>query len=444
MMEKIDCIIRQAQCVRPEGIFTSDVAIGQGIIQEISPHIEIPKGQDVRVINGDGLHLMPGVIDSQVHFREPGLTHKEDLETGSKAALLGGVTTFLEMPNTNPPTTSLQSLKEKIALGKEKSWVDFGFFIGASGANLQELQKAIELSGCCGIKIFLGSSTGDLLLYKKESLEDILTNIPNAIIAVHSENEELLNKNIHLRDQATSVHAHPQWRSVEVALSSTKRIVEIARRCGRGVHILHISTGEEMDFLKDHKDLFTVEVTPQHLTLSAPECYNELGTFAQMNPPIREARHQERLWQALNDGTVDVIGSDHAPHTKEEKQKAYPQSPSGMPGVQTILPVMLSHVDQGRISLENVVKFLCEAPAKLYSLNDRGRLEVGKKADLILLDRRKEVTIQDDQMASRSNWTPFKGLRYRGSLEHVFLAAEEVSRNGKIQGAPSGQPICSN
>ena len=412
----MDLVIRDAQCVLPGAIRKGDVGISDGKIVALGKF----EHSAARVIDAEGKHLIPGVIDSQVHFREPGLVHKEDLATGSRAAVLGGVTTFLEMPNTSPPTTDEASIREKVALARAKSLANFGFFMGATADNLSELKKVPDIDHCCGIKIFLGSSTGDLLLYDEKVLLDIFRQT-STVIAVHSENEELLQKNLVFHRQAKEVHAHLRWRSVEVALSSTKRIVALARQAGRKVHVLHVSTQEEVEFLAHHKEHCTVEVTPQHLTLAAPECYDRLGTYAQMNPPIREQRHRQALWRAVADGTVDVIGSDHAPHTRAEKDVGYPGSPSGLPGVQTMLPLMLDHCAQGRITLEQVVELLCAAPARLYGFSTKGRIEQGMDADIVVLDLDREVTLTDEMMASRCGYTPFCGKTVRGFPTHTII-----------------------
>ena len=412
----MDLVIRDAQCVLPGAIRKGDVGISEGKIVALGKF----EHSAARVIDAEGKHLIPGVIDSQVHFREPGLVHKEDLATGSRAAVLGGVTTFLEMPNTSPPTTDEASIRAKVALARSKSWANFGFFMGATADNLSELKKVPDIDHCCGIKIFLGSSTGDLLLYDEKVLLDIFRQT-STVIAVHSENEELLQKNLVFHREAKDVHAHLRWRSVEVALSSTKRIIALARQAGRKVHILHVSTQEEVEFLAHHKEHCTVEVTPQHLTLAAPQCYDRLGTYAQMNPPIREQRHRQALWRAVADGTVDVIGSDHAPHTRAEKDLGYPGSPSGLPGVQTMLPLMLDHCAQGRITLEQVVELLCAAPARLYGLSTKGRIEQGMDADIVVLDLNREVTLTDEMMASRCGYTPFCGKTVRGFPTHTII-----------------------
>ncbi|WP_127714632.1 dihydroorotase [Halobacteriovorax sp. HLS] len=435
-MEKFDLIVRNGNCILDTGIFVKDIGISKGKIVSIADQIKEGAHQE---IDASGKHVFPGIIDTQVHFREPGLTHKEDLESGSSAAVLGGVTTFLEMPNTNPATTTKKAIEEKIALAQSKSHANFGFFMGATSDNLEELKKISEIKGCCGIKIFLGSSTGNLLLFEKGPIEEIFKNT-KGIIALHSENEEMLVSNSSIRDNAASAHDHPKWRNVETALSSTLRIIQIAKQCNRKVHVLHITTQEEIEFLKNNKDICTVEVTPQHLTLSAPQCYDKLGTYAQMNPPIREVHHREALWVGLKDGTVDVIGSDHAPHTKEEKDKGYPNSPSGMPGVQTIFPVLLHHYANKRLTLDEIVKFMCVNPAKLYGLN-KGHIKEEYDADLTIVDLEKEVEIQDQEMLSKCGWTPFNGMKYHGEISHTIVMGKVAMQNGKINKSVLGLPV---
>ena len=376
-----------------KGSRSVDVFIKDGKIAKVGENLAADElYKDVQKYDASGKYVLPGVIDSQVHFREPGLTHKEGIETGSRSAALGGITTFFEMPNTSPSTTTDLRIKEKVDIAKKKSYTNFGFFMGATGDNLDELKKIPEVEGCCGIKIFLGSSTGSLLLYDKDKLFEIFKNTTSPI-AVHSENEEMLNARKHIRDAATTAHDHPVWRSEEVAFSSTKMVVELAESAERKIHVLHISSKKEIEYLADHKKYISVEVLPQHLTLTAPECYDELGTYAQMNPPIRGIEHKEALWQGIANGTVDVIGSDHAPHTKEEKDQGYPKSPSGMPGTQTIFPVMLNHVSDGKLTLEKLIELMCETPAKMYGMN-KGFVEAGKDADFTIVDPEKEVTLE--------------------------------------------------
>lgn len=435
-MEKFDLIIRGGKCVLESGIKEQDLGIREGKITLLD---NISNIQFDKEIDATGKHIFPGIIDTQVHFREPGLTHKEDLASGSRAAVLGGVTTFLEMPNTSPPTTTDRAISEKVELAKGKSLANFGFFMGGTAENLEELKKAKDLEGCCGIKIFLGSSTGNLLLFEEKSLREIFTQT-HGIIALHSENEEMLVQRKDIRDKATKPHAHPEWRNVETALSSTKRVVGIAKECKRKVHVLHITSKEEMEFLKENKEHCTVEVTPQHLTLSSPECYDRLGTYAQMNPPIRTKENTDGLWTGLKDGVVDVIGSDHAPHSKEEKDRGYPNSPSGMPGVQTIFPVLLHHIDQGNLTIEEVAKYLCFNPSKLYGLN-KGHIKTGFDADITIVDLTKEVEIKNEDMASKCGWTPFDGMKYHGQLDYTIVMGNIVVEKGQVNENYFGKPV---
>ena len=434
-----DLLIKNATVVSSESEFRADVAIEAGKIAKVAPSLSEAAKE---TIDATGLTLIPGVIDTQVHLREPGLTHKEDLETGGRSAVLGGVTTFLEMPNTTPPTTTVESIAVKVDLASGRSYANFGFFMGATDSNLEELKLASEVPGCCGIKIFLGSSTGDLLLYDAKILRQIFHET-KGVIAIHSEDEERLIARKHIRDAATHPREHPVWRDVHSALDSTVRVVELARAENRSLHILHITTKEEIEFLSKNKDLMTVEVTPQHLTLFAPDCYEKLGTLAQMNPPIRSKDHQDGLWEGLKSGVVDVIGSDHAPHTLEEKQRAYPNTPSGMPGLQTTLPLMLDHVSKGRLSLTKMVELLCYRPSTLYNLKSKGEVKEGKDADLVLVDLSKKHVLKNNEMASKCGWTPFDGKEVTGMPVKTIVGGHVVMSDGKILGSPHGKPIAS-
>ena len=437
-MSAFETLIINGTLMTPDGPVQKDLALNHGKIAAILEpgHSEFAPS----TIDAKGLHVLPGIIDSQVHFREPGLDHKEDLHTGSKSAALGGVTTFLEMPNTNPPTVDAASIEYKVSRGRETSFTNFGFFMGATENNLENLQTAIDVEGCCGIKIFLGSSTGSLLLYDKLKLTRIFESC-SLPIALHSENELMLRERNPIRAKSKDVHAHYEWRNVETALSSTQMILDLARETGKRVHVLHISTKEEMKLLAEYQDVATVEVTPQHLTLSAPEDYDRLGTYAQMNPPIRTADHRDGLWVGLSNGTVDVIGSDHAPHTREEKDKGYPSSPSGMPGVQTILTIMLDHVNKGKLTLEKLVDLLSQRPAELYSLKNKGKLMVGYDADITVVDMNKEHVIDDGEQASKCGWTPYHGRKIKGLPVMTIVGGYTVMDNGEIVGSPMGQPI---
>lgn len=407
-----------------------DIAIRDKRIAKIGTS---PRDSATKILDLQGLHVLPGVIDSQVHFREPGLTHKEDLESGTRSAVLGGVTTIFEMPNTAPSTTTQEAFEDKMNRAKNRCHANYAFYIGAAVENASELKSLEQLPHCSGIKIFMGSSTGSLLVDTDEALEKILRSGHRRVI-VHSEDEARMRERRHLATDSRDVHMHPIWRDAESALISTKRLIGLTRKTGRKVHVLHVSTAEEMDFLKEQKALgapedITVEVLPQHLTLFAPDCYDRLKNYAQQNPPIRDKRHQDRIWQALLDGTVDVIGSDHAPHTREEKERPYPQSPSGMPGVQTLVPVMLNHVNEGRLSLSHFTRLVTENPRRVFGVKNKGRIEVGYDADFTVVDMKKQRTIENKWIASRCGWTPFDGMKVQGWPTHTILAGEVVMEN---------------
>ncbi|MNK12080.1 Dihydroorotase [compost metagenome] len=438
-----DLIIKDAICLLPHSSGTglteqkADIAILDGHIALIRDSINDPA---VKTINAKGLHALPGVIDSQVHFREPGLTHKEDLETGTRAAILGGVTSIFEMPNTNPPTTTKELFEDKLARAHNRAHANYAFFVGAGHDNIEEMANLEKLPHCSGIKIFMGSSTGNLLVEDDASLERILSKGTRRVI-VHSEDEMRLRERKHIASDNADVHFHPVWRDVETAVNSTKRLLKIARKTGRPIHVLHVSTGDEMDILMNNKDIATVEVLPQHLTLYAPECYDRLGTYAQQNPPIREKRHLERIWKAVLDGTADVIGSDHAPHTKEEKDRPYPASPSGVPGVQTLLPIMLNHVHDGRLSLTRFVEMVTENPRRVFGIKNKGRLAQGFDADITLVDLKKERTIDNSWIASRCGWTPFHGMKVTGWMTHTIVGGHLAMESDVVVDAHKGQPV---
>lgn len=414
-----------------------DVAVTNKRIAKIAPQItaEAHKTLDLK-----GLHLFPGVIDSQVHFREPGLTHKEDLETGTRSAVLGGVTTIFEMPNTAPSTTTQEAFEDKLQRAKDRCHAHYAFFIGASPENAKELAHLELLPHCSGVKIFMGSSTGNLLVDNDEALESILRSGHRRVI-VHSEDEARMRERRHIAVDSQDVHMHPVWRDAESAMISTKRLIGLARKTGRRVHVLHVSSGDEMDFLQDKKDIATVEVLPQHLTLFAPDCYDRLKNYAQQNPPIREKCHMDRIWKAVLDGTVDVIGSDHAPHTREEKERPYPQSPSGMPGVQTLLPVMLNHVNEGRMPLTRFVEMVSDNPRRVFGVQNKGRIEAGYDADFTVVDMKKSRVIENSWIASRCGWTPYDGMKVQGWPTHTILLGEVVMENDTIVSPHRGQGV---
>ncbi|MGB1090492.1 MAG: dihydroorotase [Oceanobacter sp.] len=344
------------------------------------------------------------------------------------------------MPNTNPLTLTGSDLKAKLDIAANTSWCDYAFYLGGSAANRNDTLMLEMLPGCAGVKVFMGSSFGDLLTDDDAVLRQLLRN-GRRRLAVHAEDEARLRQRQAMVEQSQDVCDHPRWRDVDSALLATRKVVTMAEEEGRRLHVLHVSTAEEMDFLADHKRLVTVEVTPHHLTQQAPECYQTLGSLAQMNPPVREARHQQALWQAINNGLVDVIGSDHAPHTLSEKQQPYPASPSGMTGVQTLLPTMLNHVHEQRLTLERLVDLTSAGPARVFGLAGKGRIAVGYDADFSIVDLKAQRTIRNHWIASVSGWTPYDGKTVTGWPIHTIVRGHVVVQNEALQSRPSAQPI---
>jgi dihydroorotase len=434
-MAGYDLLIHGGTCVTPSGVVRADVGVVAGRIADVGALTGRPAAQQ---LDATGLHVLPGVIDSQVHFREPGLTHKEDIGSGSACAALGGVTCFFEMPNTTPNTDNAERLAWKVARARETSWVDFAFYVGATRENADSLGTLEQLPGCAGVKVFLGSSTGTLLVADEPTLTRVLQS-GRRRIACHSEDEARLQQRRPLAEGKT-VHFHPEWRDEEVAVSSTRRLLRLAEEAGRKVHVLHVTTAGELPLLQQARGFATFEVNPQHLTMAAPECYDRLGTLAQMNPPIRDVRHQSALWEAVRSGLADVLGSDHAPHTREEKAKPYPSSPSGMPGVQTSLPVMLGHVAAGRLTLERLVDLTAHGPARVFGLARKGRLVPGCDADFALVDLKARRTITNAWSRSRVGWTPFDGHEVVGWPVATLVRGNVVMRDDELVGAPRGEP----
>ena len=440
-MKSYDMILRQGEAlIFHQGQIQRqicDIGISGGTIAEIAPKISVAATREIPL---KGLTVLPGVIDSQVHFREPGLTQKEDFETGTKAALLGGVACIFEMPNTLPPTINLENLEDKLHRAEGRAYAHYAFYAGAADDNTAELKGLEKHPHCPGVKVFMGSSTGTLLIESDALLEKVLTHTNRRII-VHSEDEMRLKARRELSQQHHDVHQHPIWRDVETAVSSTQRLLRLARKHNHKVHILHISTAEEMDILKNEKDIASVEVLPNHLTFWAPDCYDKLGTYAQQNPPIREKRHRDALWKAVQNGTADVIGSDHAPHTREEKDRPYPQSPSGTPGVQTLVPIMLDHVHEGRLSLERLTEMITENPRRIFDIKNKGRIQVGFDADFTVVDLKKKRTITNSWIVSRCGWTPFDGMTVTGWPIYTILQGHIAMAEDEIVAPPQGRPI---
>ena len=431
----LDLIIKNGDCYINENFQVTDIGIKEKKIVKIGKIEESSK----ETIDAKGLIVLPGCIDTQVHFREPGSTDAEDLNSGSKAAILGGITSVFEMPNTNPPTSNLIEFQKKIDLAKNRMFTNHAFYFGATPDNSNELSNLKNLVGCCGVKLFAGSSTGDLLVDKEKDIEKIFEHT-SKVVAVHSEDEEILNTNKKLIKDG-DVHSHPVWRSEECAISSTRRIVRIAERYKKKAHILHITTKQEIDFLSQHKGNITFEITPQHLTIFAPDCYDKLGTYAQMNPPIRDKSHYDRLWYGVRNNLNDTIGSDHAPHLKENKEKIYPSSPSGMPGVQTLLPIMLNHVNDGKLTIKQLIRLICENPIKIFNIKDKGFIRESFDADLTIIDMNKISTIDNNNIASKCGWTPFHGKKVKGFPVYTIVNGITKMKNGSILGEPEGEPL---
>ena len=437
MTQRFDLLVKGAQVVTPNGLGAVDVGVADGRIAALG---ELDPSNAGEVFQAQGLTVLPGVIDTQVHFREPGNEHKEDLESGTRAAALGGVTAVFEMPNTKPSTTTAEALADKFERAHGRAWTDHAFYVGAAEENVDELATLERTPGCCGVKIFMGSSTGNLLVDDDETLLAVLRS-GRRRVAVHAEDEPRLRERLSLVRGGADVAMHPVWRDEETAIRATTRLLRLAREAGRPVHVLHVTTAEEMELLAHHKDIATVEVTPQHLTLAAPDCYEELGTFAQMNPPIREARHRDGLWQAVTAGVVDVVGSDHAPHTREEKAGDYPATPSGMPGVQTLLPLLLDHLSHGRLTLERLVDLTSAGAARIYGIAAKGRIAVGYDGDLTLVDLKARREIGEDWLASKCGWSPFAGRSVTGWPLATVIRGQVVMRDGALQGQPQGRPL---
>lgn len=424
-------LIRGCTAVTSQGRRVTNVLLEGGRIASMNVPADAPAD---RVIEAEGLHLLPGIIDDHVHFRDPGLTHKEDLRTGSRACALGGVTSFLEMPNTIPNTTTQGILEEKLALASEKSLVNYGFYIAATPHNLEELKNAHRTPG---IKIFVGSSTGDLLVDNQDDLEAIFRETTLGI-AIHAEDETTVRENTARIGASTDVRDHSRVRDHAAAEICTKRLTELANRHAHHLQVMHISTGAELKYMDSPH--VTAEVCIHHLLLNTDD-YDRLGTFAQMNPSLKSSADNEALWEAVRDGTIDVIATDHAPHTIMEKAAPYPHSPSGMPGVQTLLPLMLQAVHDGRLTLERMVALTSENPARIWGMHNKGQLKEGYDADLVLVDLQKTKVITREEQASKCGWTPWEGVQVTGWPTHTFVMGQLVMEHGVVNEDAKGHEI---
>ncbi|MBS0386071.1 MAG: dihydroorotase [Proteobacteria bacterium] len=436
-MSGFDLVIRGGVIVNHAGEGLGDIGVSGGRIAAIG---DLSRASADRVVEAKGLHVLPGVIDTQVHFREPGNEHKEDLESGTRAAALGGVTAVFEMPNTAPPTTSLDALNDKLKRAKGRAHVDHAFYVGATHENADQLGELERVPGCCGVKTFMGSSTGTLLVGDDEGLHRILKNIRRRG-AFHAEDEARLNERKPLAREGDWT-SHPEVRDDQTALIAVRRLVAAARKYGKRVHVLHVSSAIEMEFLATAKDVATVETTPQFLTFAGPQIYQRVKGFAQMNPPIRYAADMASLWSfGISQGVVDVIGTDHAPHTRAEKEQPYPKSPSGMPGVQTLVPVMLTHVAEGRLSLARFVDLTSHGPNRIFGIADKGRIALGYDADFTLVDLKARRTIRDEDQATRAGWTPFAGFEAKGWPMATIIRGMVVMMDGQVTTPAVGEPL---
>ena len=435
MSDKFSLIIKNGSCYIDGKLTKTDIGLSGNKIQKIGK-IELNSS---KVYDATNKVVLPGIIDTQVHFREPGSTDAEDLESGSRAAVLGGVTSLFEMPNTNPPTSNLVEFDKKLQAANNRMHSNYAFYFGATPDNTDQLARLKDVEGCCGVKLFAGSSTGNLLVDKEADIEKVISS-SDRVVSIHSEDEDIINlrkKFIRKGD----VHSHSEWRNVECAMSSTRRVVKIAERYNKKIHVLHVTTKDEVDFLAMHKKNVTFETTPQHLTLYAPDCYDKLGTYAQMNPPLRTKEHYDRLWVAIKNNIVDVLGSDHAPHLKENKDKEYPNTPSGMPGVQTIFPIMLDHVNNGKLTLQQLINLMCENPCRIFGIKNKGYIKEGFDADLTIADMNKEVTIKNEMIASKCGWTPFNNHKVKGFPVGTIVNGYLVMSDGKVILESKGTPL---
>ena len=439
-------LIKNAKLVNQGKSFYSDLLVEEKIIKKIAPKIN--ENVD-RVIDAKGLHLIPGIIDDQVHFREPGLTHKAEIYTESKAAIAGGITSFMEMPNTKPQTLTQELLEEKFQLGDKKSIANFSFFMGASNNNLSEVLKT-NPNHVGAIKIFMGSSTGDMLVDNKKVLEEIFKK-SDCLIAVHCEDEETIQKNL---DEAKNkfgedipIEMHPKIRSVDACYKSSSLAVELAKKHNTRLHVFHISTEKELQLFTNTKPLrekrITAEVCIHHLYFNSND-YKTKGTHIKWNPAVKEKSDQDALLAALLDNRLDVIATDHAPHTIEEKNNKYLQAPSGGPLVENALKVMLKFVKEKKITIEEVVEKMCHNPAICFQIEKRGFIKEKYYADLVLVDIEKEYEVTEDKILSKCGWSPFVGEKLNGQVEYTIVNGHIAYEKGVFDESKKGMRLVFN
>ena len=442
-MEKV--LIKDAHIVNEGSIIHGDVYIEDGIIREISDSISV-KSPDVHIFDAEGRHLLPGVIDDQVHFREPGLTHKADIGSESAAAVAGGITSFIEMPNTNPQTTTIEKLEEKFAIAAESSYANYSFMFGGTNDNLDEI-KRLDKKACAGLKLFLGSSTGNMLVDNEDVLREIFKST-DLVISVHCEDEETIRKNMEIYTgrygDDIPINMHPIIRSEEACYLSSSKAIALAKETGARLHVFHLSTAKEMELftnkipLKDKK--ITAEVCIHHLWFSDAD-YDEKGTLIKWNPAVKTQSDQDALWEALLDGRLDVIATDHAPHTLKEKQNVYTKAPSGGPLVQHALPAMLEMYHEEKISLEKIVEKMCHNPAILFNVEKRGFIRPGYHADLVVVDLNNPWTVTKENILYKCKWSPFEGSTFKSRISHTFVNGKLAYKNFKVYDERHGQRL---
>jgi dihydroorotase len=432
-----DLIIRGGTCVLPWGMEKTSVGVRDGRIAALGVGFDAAAAE---TFEAAGLYVLPGLIDPHVHLRDPGNAAVESVPTGTRAAVLGGLAAVFDMPNTNPPITDAARLADKQDTVERQAWCDIGLYVGGTKTNIPELAALEVARGVCAIKIFAGSSTGDLMVEDDEHLERVMLS-GRRRIAYHSEDEYRLQARKPMFRSGDPYASHMQWRDEEVAFLCTRRLMALARRTGRPAHILHVSTAQEFDYLKDFRDIATCEVVVNHLTQVAPDCYDRLGGFGVMNPPIRGDAHRQAAWAAVRDGTVDTVGSDHAPHPRAAKERPWPDCHSGLTGVQTLVPVMLDHVNAGRLTLPRLVDLMCAGPARVYGVIGKGRLAAGYDADFTLVDMQRRRRIEESWIVSPCGWTPFAGMEVTGWPVATVIRGRTVMREDEVLGSPRGRLV---
>ena len=437
MAEHYDLLIRGGTCVLPWGEAVIDLGARDGRIAALGAGAGATAE---RVIEAGGLHVLPGLIDPHVHFRDPGDPAVETIPTGTRGAVLGGITTVFDMPNTSPSITSAEQVAWKQDYVERSAWCDMGLYVGAAKSNIGHLAELEVQAGVCGVKVFAGSSTGDLLIADDDTLEAVMWS-GRRRISYHSEDEARLQARRGLFETGDAYANHAVWRDVECAFLGTRRLMALARKTGRAAHILHVSTAEELEYLAGFRDVATVELLVNHLTQWAPDVYERLGGMGVMNPPIRGKRHWEAAWRAVADGTADTIGSDHAPHSRAAKERPWPETAAGLTGVQTLVPIMLDHVNAGRLSLARMVDLMCAGPARVYGALGKGRLAMGYDADVTIVDLKRRRTIEESWIASPCGWTPFAGMAVTGWPVATVVRGHVAMQEDEVLGAPVGRLV---